>query len=65
MIKAYRTKEMIKLIGNAVLICEIPYELILKIVYHIEIGYDDMIKVVFLAGVKSMAKLKLYHMNWC
>ena len=50
-LKAYRAKEMMKLVEEYGYIAEMPYELILKTLGHIEIGLDDTIEVVLLAGV--------------
>lgn len=47
-LKAYRVKELMSLVKEYGYIDEIPYELIIKILSHIIIGYDDTIKVLFL-----------------
>lgn len=51
MLKAYKAREMMKLVRNTGYINEMPYELLLKTLSHIEIGDDVTIEVVFLAGV--------------
>ena len=56
-LKAYRAREMMSLVKDTGYINEMPYELILKTLSHIEIGHDNTIELVFLAGVNIKVKL--------
>jgi DNA invertase Pin-like site-specific DNA recombinase len=50
-LKAYRAKEMVRLIEETGNIDALPYELMLKTLDHIEIGFDGTAEVIFLAGM--------------
>lgn len=50
-LKAYRAREMMSLVRNTGIISEMPYEVMLKTLSHIELGHDDSIKVVFIEEV--------------
>lgn len=51
-LKAYRAKELIRLIEETGHIETMPYELMLKTLDHIEIGLGGRLEVIFLAGTK-------------
>jgi hypothetical protein len=48
----YRTQELMKLIDNFVISDALPYELMLRVISHIEVDKKGQIRVVFLAGIK-------------
>ena len=50
-LKAYRAKEMMELVEEYGRIDEIPYELMIKTLSHIEIRHDNTITIVFLVRV--------------
>ena len=50
LLKAYRTRELMRLVKQVGHIDAMPYDLMLKTLDHIEHGVDGSIKVIFLAG---------------
>ncbi|MBW9171212.1 hypothetical protein K2F43_08335 [Clostridium estertheticum] len=50
MIEKHRLAELIRLKNSIGIINKMSYELMLKTLDHIEIGLDDRIAVIFLAG---------------
>ena len=54
----YRTRELLKLMDDVGIINTMPYELMLKVISHIEVDQKGRIGVVFLAGAKVELKGK-------
>lgn len=51
-LKAYRTKELMRMLEETGYIETMPYELMLKTLDHIEIDIDGKVDIIFLAGMR-------------
>lgn len=54
-LKAYRAKELMRLVGEVGVIEELSYELMIQVLSHIEVGVDGQIRVIFLSGTEVVA----------
>jgi CobQ-like glutamine amidotransferase family enzyme len=50
----YRAKELMRLIGEVGIIEDLPYELMIQTLSHIEVGVDRQLKVSFLCGTEYL-----------
>jgi hypothetical protein len=53
-LKAYRAKELMKLVGEVGVIEELSYELMIQTLSHIEVGVDGQLRVIFLARTEVL-----------
>jgi hypothetical protein len=51
-LKAYRAKELMRLVGEVGGIEDLPYELMIQTLSHIEAGVDGQLRVIFLCGTE-------------
>ena len=51
-LKAYRAKELMRLVGEVGVLEELPYELMIQTMSHIEVGVDGQIRIIFLSGTE-------------
>lgn len=60
-LEKYRLVELIRLTKSVGVIDKMPYELMLKTLDHIKMGFDGVAEVIFLAGVTVNIKLNKYE----
>jgi site-specific DNA recombinase len=53
-LKTYRAKELMKLVGEVGVIEELLYELMIQTLSHIEVGIDGQLRVIFLSGTEKL-----------
>ena len=55
--KAYRIKEISRLVSETGQVASMPYKLMLKTLDHIKIEPDGAVEVIFLTGTKIMINI--------